>query len=280
MKKLILLGVAASVMLFGGEFEYGSGTFKLKGGLYGLNQEQSTDITTYTLKENHKNIFSSKWYYSYQITWYDSDDLTSTQSSLSYLSTVAPAINYKYQGLDVNIVLGRDFYKTDENQYVSAGILLGVSLPYIDTGKSSSNSDTTDTILDSMKKSKTKIMTYKIGPSINTAYKISKMFSLYLNGTYAYQTGRIKNDYADTDLHVNGSFEEFDMGVKFQPFAKDYKVGFLTLKPRLYMTLGYRYSYWKLKDVKVDITGQNLDFASSDMDMKSSVAYLGIGYSF
>jgi hypothetical protein len=289
MKKLFVLSVAA-IALFAGEIQVGHGTFKLKGGFIGFSQEKSTDITTYSIVENHKNIFSSGWYYGYEFTWYDSDTLTnaqqtivSTAQSMPGMSapTTIPAIDYKYQGLDVNVVLGRDLYSKNENQFFGLGVLLGISLPYIDTGKSSSNNDSlSDSTMNAMEKSKTKISTFKIGPSFKTSFALGGYVSVYANGTYAYQTGRIKNDYANVDTHVNGNFEQFEAGVKFQPFAQNYKLGFITLKPRLYFTLGYRYSYWKLKDVYINVTGVEFNENTTDMNMKTSVVYAGLGYSF
>jgi hypothetical protein len=290
MKKLIVLSVAA-ITLFAGEIQVGHGTFKLKGGFIGFSQEKSTDITTYSVVENHKNIFSSSWYYGYEFTWYDSDTLTNAQQTLVSVApsgligmsapTTIPAIDYKYRGLDANVILGRDLYSKNENQFFGLGVLLGVSLPYIDTGKSSSNNDSlSDSAMNAMEKSKTKISTFKIGPSFQSSFALGRYVSVYANGTYAYQTGRVKNDYVNVDTHVNGNFEEFDTGIKFQPFAHNYKFGFITLKPRLYFTLGYRYTYWKLKNVYVNVTGVEFNENGTDMNMKSSVIYAGAGYSF
>ena len=90
----------------------------------------------------------------------------------------------------------------------------------------------------------------------------------------------MKNSYANSDLDVDGTFQEYDIGIKFQPLKYDKKIGWFTFSPRLYATLGYRYSQWILDDVAIDITGIGANFDKTDFKMKSSIGYFGIGYSF
>ena len=286
--KLSLVCILAT-SLFGGEIDYGKGSFKIKGGFIGLDKQISTDVTTYSLVEQHKNLFSSNWYYKYNLTWYDSKDMVNTQNSINTYSNstqnpitkTTPAIDYRPQGLDVNLVLGRDLSHKNENQYFGVGVLVGISLPWIDSKKDSNNNDNnSDNSMNLMKKSKTKLYTYKIGPSVTTRVALNNFFTIYGSATYAYQTGKIKNNYLKSDLSVNGIFQEYDVGIRFQPFSYDYKLGWITISPRLYATLGYRYTSWKLKDISLDITGANVTFDKSDFEMKANVTYFGIGYSF
>lgn len=281
--KVLALSFLAVATLHASDMQFGKGNFQIKGGFFGLDQELKLDITTYSLVEQHKNIFSSKWYYNYNFTWYDSKQATQAQKSVNSFALTynLPSIDYRIQGLDVNLGIGRDILHKDENNYLGMGLLVGLSTPWIDSKKSSSNNDnTTSTIFKTMKQSKTKIFTYKIGPAIAGRYSLNKYFSVYGSGTIAYQKGTFKNSYANSDLNVNGIFQEYDAGLRFQPFAKDYKLGWLTISPRLYATMGYRYSSWKLNDVNVDIMGTNLNFNVADFEMKSSVGYFGLGYSF
>jgi len=259
-------------LLLASEFQFGSGTFYLKGGFSGLDEEKSTDIKSYSLVENYKKI--SSFYLHYEITWYSSKTLTSAQKTIQTYTnlipttTTIPAIDYEYKGLDVNFVLGKDINN------LGIGILLGLSIPYIDT-KSSSN--TSSTIL---KKSKTKIKTFKIGPSLNGFYQFNQYISAFVNFAYAYQTGKVKNDYLDIDTSIDGSFTQADFNFRFTPFQTKTKIGFLTLNPKLYFTAGYKYNYWIVKDVSIDISGNNIPIPKSDLEFKTSIVYLGIGYSF
>jgi len=288
MKKTALLCIAAVAVLSAAEFEFGHGTFKMKGGFLGLTSEKSADVTSYSLVEQHKNLFSTTWFYKYEITWYDSKDIVNSQKTISDYTLngfaaselTTPITDYDYEGLDVNIVVGKDVVKKDAS-HIGVGVLAGISLPYINTGKDSDdNDDTTSAIFAAMKKSKTKIKTFKLGVNINAKHSFNKFVSVYANASYAYQTGNIKNDYADADYDVDGTFEQYEAALRFTPFSAKKKVLFFTLNPELYFTLGYRYSYWKLKDVAIDITGNGIDFDKTDLDMKTSVVYAGVGYSF
>jgi len=291
-KNIIKIGLVSILCnsLYAGEVQYGHGTFEMNGGFIGLTQDITADINTYSMIEQHKNIASSTWYYKYNFTWYDSDDMIQAQDTINSYSNgflqnpvtkTTPSIDYRLQGLDLNVVLGKDLFHEDENNYFGAGILLGLSIPWIDSKKSDSNNDSTsDNAMNAMKDSKTKMLTYKIGPSITARKSLNKYFTVYGSATYAYQTGSFKNDYAKTDLNVDGIFQEYDFGIRFQPVSIDYEFGWLTISPRLYATLGYRYTSWDLNDIAMDVTGIRTTVNQIDFNMNSSITYVGIGYSF
>jgi len=276
--------------LSAGEIQYGNGTFEMKGGFIGLDQAISENINTYSMIEQHKNIASSTWYYKYNFTWYDSDNMIDTQNTINTypngfaqnpVTKTTPSVDYRFQGLDLNVVLGKDISHTDENNYIGAGILLGISIPWIDSKKSDNNNDAnSDSAMNAMKDSKTEMLTYKVGPSITARKSLNKYFSVYGSATYAYQTGTLKNDYAKTDINVDGIFQEYDFGIRFQPVSSDYEFGWLTISPRLYATLGYRYTSWDLNDIAIDVTGAGTTINKTDFNMNSSTAYVGVGYSF
>lgn len=291
--KISLLSAMAllSVTLNASEFQYAKGTMDIKGGFIGLDSTINADISTYTLTEKHKNIFSTTWYYHYDFTWYDSKKMLNGQQSFNSTSSTLlgstgyiPAINYRLQGLDANLVLGKDLYHKDKRTFFGLGLALGISLPWIDSDSDSSNNNNTTKYakdaMKAMKKSKTQILTYKIGPSINASYAFSKYVMTYLNAMIAYQTGSIKNDYLNSNSHTDGIFQEYDAGIKMQPFAKDFHTKYITLSPRIYATLGWRYVSWKLTDVKLDVTGANVPLPQTDFNSNSSMGYFGIGYDF
>ncbi len=295
--KLLNITLLSTVALFAvtlnaSEFQYAKGRLDMKGGFIGLDSTIDADISTYTLTEKHKNIFSTTWYYHYDFTWYDSkkmlngqQNFNSTSSSLfgsDYNPTGnVPAINYRLQGLDANVVLGKDIYHKNKRTFFGLGLALGVSLPWIDSDKdSSNNNNNTDNTMKLMKKSKTQILTYKIGPSINASYAFNKYVMTYLNAMVTYQTGSIKNNYINTNSHTNGIFQEYDAGIKVQPFAKDFHKSFITLSPRIYASVGWRYVSWKLTDIRLDVTGANVPIPKTDFNSHSSMGYFGIGYDF
>jgi hypothetical protein len=297
MKKSILFILGLSSLTSAVEMEYGSGTFSIEGGFLGLTKSISGDVSTYSLVDRHSNI--GKFFYSYDITWYDSDAIKQAQhtynSSLENSALTTPPMEYRVKGLDINIRLGYDVIHKSEDDFFGAGLLVGVSMPWIDStkGEGDSSQPSLRSMLDSagtttkdmFADSKTEIMTYKIGPSINFQKSINKNISFYGIGSYAYQTGDIKNDYADADFSVDGTFQEYNIGLYFTPFTETFKWGWLTLSPRIYATLGYKYSKWDVDNFIIDTSGKKIDSAtlsplSTDFGMESSIGYFGIGYSF
>jgi len=305
MKKMALIVLSCSTMATAFEIEYGSGDFAMEGGFLGLTGEISTDVSTYSLVDRHTNI--GDFFYSYDLTWYDSKVLKQGQHNYNNFASRAnaflptnspvtiPKMEYRVKGLDVNIRLGYDFIHKDEDNFLGAGILFGLSIPWIDSTKGDDSTPSLGFILDNtsaikdakdmFKKSKTEIMTYKIGPSINLQKSLTKNISIYAIGSYAYQTGTVKNSYADADFTVNGTFQELNMGLYFTPFTERYKWGWLTLSPRVYATLGYKYSRWDMGDMLIDISGvqmssEMLDAFAMKFGMDSSIGYFGLGYSF
>jgi hypothetical protein len=207
--------------------------------------------------------------------------LNSAIASVNNALITIPSLDYRLQGLDVNCVLGKDIYHKDENNFFGIGLMVGISLPWIDSSKSDDNDDSTsDDTMNLMKKSETKIRTFKVGPTISASKSFNKYFMIYGTATYAYQIGTLKNSYADADLNVHGSFQEYDLGVKIEPFAQNYKLGFLTVSPRLYGTVGYRYTKWTLNDIAIDVTGTEQTFQQTDFTSDNSIFYFGIGYNF
>jgi len=277
--KVSLLGLLCS-SLYASEIEVGKGTFEVTGGFYGLDQTATADLTTYSFIEQHAPLFGSQsWFYKYNLSFYDSKDAVEAQSTINTFTTV-PAVEYRLQGLDVNLVLGRDISHQSENDYVGLGVMLGISLPWIDSSDDSDSSSSSNNNNSAIPDTKTEMYTYKIGPSITARKSLSNMFSIYGSATYAYQTGTFKNTDLDVDLTVNGIFQEYDVGIRFQPVSYDTKIGWFNFSPRVYATLGYRYTNWNLKDINIDITGNNQTFTSTDFDMNGKVTYVGFGYSF
>ncbi|SFV64395.1 hypothetical protein MNB_SV-14-607 [hydrothermal vent metagenome] len=298
MRRIVLIG-----LLFGlveaSEFEYGNGTFTMRGGFLGLDESIDTDVSTFSLVERHSNLFSSDFFYSYDLTWYDSKTLKQAQhtynNSSSQFNTMLglnnnenmkiPAIEHLVQGLDANVKFGYDILHKDKDNYFGIGLLVGVSIPWIDSSKDNNNQDDLG-YKDYFKDTKTKINTYKIGSSINFQKSlISDKLSIYGIGSFAYQTGSIDNDYMDSELTVNGTFQEYNIGLYYTPFTQTYQWGWLKLSPRIYGTVGYKYSKWDVDDVAIDMSGAKLSSNTlnpmeTKFSMETSVAYAGVGYSF
>ncbi len=307
MSKIGLSLVVLSALLTAAEFQYGSGTFNLNGGFMkqGLSGTMSTDIDTFSLVERHSNIVGTDGFYSYDVMWMDSKTLKQAQQDYNNLAGQAnsfipssspwkiPTMDYRVKGLDVNFRAGYDVIHKNEDNFLGLGVLVGLSIPWIDSSSSATpsgdminmvleNQDSALSLVDLFKKTKTSMMTYKIGPSVNFQKTLNKNLSIYGIGSIAYQTGYIKNDYIDSEFSVNGTFQELNAGLYFTPFTDTYKWGWLTLSPRLYATLGYKYSKWDVDDITIDIYKNSikLDPMIMKFGMDSSVGYVGVGYSF
>jgi hypothetical protein len=282
MKKILISLGLLTTLINASEFQYGNGTFEMEGGFIGLNKTLSTDISIYSLVEKHKNLFGSKFFYGYNLTYYQADKVTNKQENIQYITPVTiPAIDYKYEGFDIGATLGYDVLSKDETNKLGVGLYIGVSLPYIETNKSDDNDDdSSDDIFDAMKKTKTDILTMKIGPTIDGIKSLNKYLSIYGSATIAYQFGYMKNDYANSDINVDGIYQEYDIGLKFMPFKENYKFKYLTLSPRIYATIGYKYTSWLMKDVAIDVTGVGVNLQNTDFKMNTSNMYFGFGYSF
>ena len=119
MKKKAGVLLILTSFVFGGEFDFGRGQFSLKGGFLGLNKEKTTSVISYSISQQHKNIFSTDFFYKYNISWYQSSEIKNAQQTVSVYSNnvltalTTPATDYKYEGLDANLILGRDVYKND-----------------------------------------------------------------------------------------------------------------------------------------------------------------------
>jgi len=288
LSSVVLLALGMTV-LNAGEVQIGKGTFEINGGFSGLDTTVQADVQSYSMVEQHAPLLgSNSWFYKYNLTWYDSDDMVAAQNSINTTlnqffpnTKTTPSIDYRLQGLDVNLGLGKDVYHKNKNEYLGVAFVTGLSIPWIDSKKDSNNNDsTTDDTMALMKNSKTEIATYKAGLGVTGRVPLNEYISFYGSGTYAYQNGTFKNDYAKSDLDVNGIFQEYDVGMRFQPVSYDKKIGWFTFSPRLYATLGYRYTDWKLKDINVDVTGTGAISPQTDFTMDSSIYYFGLGYSF
>ena len=313
MKKIAISLIALSIISIASEIEHGTGTFSMKGGFLGLTSSIGTDVSTFSLVERHSSLPSTNFFYGYDFTWYDSETLkqaqhtynniTSTANNFSSrflpntLSTYAkiPSMDYRVKGLDANIKVGYDVLHEDQDNFLGLGLLVGLSMPWIDSSTNDDVApsfgfirDNAGTLLQSadyFKSSKTKLMTYKIGPSITFQKSLNEKLSVYGVGSFAYQTASIKNDAINSKFSVNGTFQEYNIGLYFTPFTEEYQWGWLRLSPRIYGTLGYKYSKWDLDKMVINISGAEL---SSDIleplgmkfAMDSSIGYVGIGYSF
>ncbi len=300
------------LLLQAAEIQYGKGIFGMKGGFLGLSSRIESDISTFAFKNEHSS--AGNLYYGYDITWLDSDQLRQKQKQYNSLAgiltnkasdylwkktkqkaIVLPEMKYRVKGLDANLRLGYDIIHQDDYNYLGVGLLLGVSAPIVDADKGDSVTpdlgnlyNEAGYILKAQKmfaKSKTKFLTYKLGPTISFQKSIlANRFSIYGTASYALQNAKIKNTYAHLNSKTNGSYQSYDIGLKFTPFPNSSKDTFL-FNSNLHITAGYRYNKWKSKNAIFDISGNQIDSKllspfKKKFEMDSSTTYAGLSYSF
>jgi len=311
MNKIILLLIAFPLISTASEIEYGTGTFSMKGGFLGLTGTIGTDVFTYSFVERHSNLPATNFFYAYDFTWYDSETLKQAQHTYNNITSTAnnfsssflpntlssyakiPTMTYRVKGLDTNLKAGYDVIHEDQDNFLGLSLLIGLSMPWIDSSRDAvpdfsfirNNLGNILNATDYFKSSKTSVKSYKIGPSVTLQKSLNKKLSVYGSGSFAYQTASVENDYIDSKFSVNGTFQEYNIGLYFTPFTEEYQWGWLKLSPRIYGTLGYKYSKWDLDKMVINTSGAEL---SSDIleplgmkfGMDSSIGYVGIGYSF
>lgn len=301
MKKTALILLSFSTFLTATEFQYGDGTFSMEGGFLGLTGAINTDITSYSLVQRHSNI--GDFFYGYDLTWYDSDVMKQGQYTYNNISSAInnmlphssplsiPSIEHRFKGLDANIRLGYDIINENEDNFLGLGLLIGLSIPIITSSFEKSLNHKSQKVSDPvnsneyMEKSETKIKTYKIGPTFSFQKSFNEKLSIYGTGSYTYQTGEVKNKYADSKYSVDGTFQEYNLGLYFTPFTETYEWGWFTLSPRIYATIGYKYAKWDVDEMAINISDNELhsdilDPFAMKFSMDTSVGYLGVGYSF
>ena len=276
-----------------GEIEYGIGNMELQGGFFGLNGKISDKITTYTIKNEHTNLFNSKFNINYKISWYDSgkvdqgiasyNGFANSTNTVTQGAFTLPAINYKVKGLDADIGIGWDIVHAGNHDYLSIGPDIGISSPVLDaTSSSSSNSGSSSSgQLLSFISSNTNIWTYKIGGQIRASKSLNQYLYIYASSVYAYQTARVENKTIGLNVQLDGRFNENEIGIRLQPLEYKYKItSWFSINPELYFTAGWRYSQWTLDKMSVDLFNTGIPLSPSKFQMTSSASYVGIGYLF
>lgn len=276
-----------------GEIETGNGTMSMEGGFLGLHGKISDDVMIYTMKTEHQNTFIKHLNYSYKISWYDSKKINQTLSTYNqtvtdingntYNALDIPSMDYRIRGLDADVGLGWNIIDLGPHDYFSFGADIGISTPWIESiqSSSSSNSGSSNPLAILYGTGNTKIWTYKVGPQMKVSKSLTSYLSLYGSAIYAYQYASLKNSSIGLRSFVDGTFTESELGLRYQPLEKKYRVtSWFSLSPQLYFTTGVRYSKWTLHDVAINLFDQNIPLPKSELKVKSSATYLGIGYSF
>jgi len=274
---IILSGVSQAI-----DIRYGQGNFEW-GSTIASNADGSIllDDRVYSIDEHHQNLDDSAWYYFGSMDIHSSRQLdTMTDISNSLLSiipnapdTIAPfPSSFTASGIDIDIGIGYDVYQ-DDRSYFGVGLMTGLTTPMMEVTNYVDSGNHINTLLY---QTNTEIETYKFGVTMQGAYNLAEIFSLYSSITLAMQTGNMSNDIINNDLDIMGTYSSFDIGLKY--FLTDLS----GQESDFYAKVGYAYKYWNLDDIGPladeiytdDITSMAITEITNDY------IYLGIGYSF
>jgi len=244
-----------------------------------------------TLKQQQPNLLSTDLFYNVSLSTYRSSRFQNETNSLSTLGggdISLPETNFDWQGLDAQVTLGYDLIKKSPTDYFGVGLTLGIAAPYIDnTGRATGLISETSTLVPTgttqsvdLFASKTEFNGHKLGPKILFGKSLNRLASVYGEVSYAWQNMQVKNSTLDFSTNVDGDYFSYELGMRYQPYTSKKDIGFMTLEPSLYFTVGVNYSQSSLDSLKVDLSGQQFKLDSGKMDMSSTTLNFGVGYSF
>jgi len=264
------------------DIRYGQGNFEWGSDITNItNSSLILDDRIFGINEHHQNLNDSTWYYFGNLNIHDSRQLDTTGDiSSSILSlipdspdSIAPfSSSFVASSVDLDIGIGYDIYQ-DDRSYFGFGLMTGFSTPSMQNRNSIDSGNYIDTLFI---ETNTDMETYKFGVTMQGAYNLAEIFSLYSSIMLAMQTGSMSNDIINNDLDVMGTYSSFDIGVKY--FLTDLS----GQESDFYAKLGYAYKYWNLDDIESSANGAyTTDITSlATTEITSDYLYLGIGYNF
>lgn len=274
----LVLAVSSSSAL---DIRYGQGDFEWSASALGIEKSITLDDKIISINEQHKNIGDTQWYYFGNLDIHSSDRLdtiTDIADDVSDLLPIEPSdiapfpSSYEVSGVDLDIGIGYDLYR-DQRGYFGIGVVTGLSTPFMEMKNYLEAADYINTLLED---TSTDVETYKFGVTVQMAYNLAEIFSVYATGIYAMQTGSISNELISSDFDVTGTYASFDVGVKY------YLTNLSGDESNFYAKLGYTYKHWVVDDIDGSIGGFIMPniLTNAEIDMTSDYVYIGIGYNF
>lgn len=281
MKRFVLplvLMVSSSQAL---DLRYGQGDFEWSASALGYDSSIIVDDKIFSINEQHKNIGDGPWYYFGNIDIHSSkqlDAMTDIADNISNLLPIAPddvapfPTTYELSGLDMDIGVGYDLYQ-DDRSFFGIGVMTGFSTPFMEM---KNYLESAEALNDLLNDTSTDVETYKLGISLQAAYNLAEIFSIYGTAIFAYQTGTLDNELIQSSLDVTGTYTAFDIGVKY------YLTNLSGEESNFYAKLGYAYKDWTIDDISGSLGGFDVPNLLSVVETEMTVdyIYLGIGYNF
>jgi hypothetical protein len=265
------------------EFKVGKGSYDTDFSVKSfLNYNTTHDTLVFTLSQPHTSIGESALFYYGDFEFLTSDTKNRSVEFANYdyplIGRANDMVNnfmgmfpvdgdYEAIGFDIDMGAGYDVWREGES-YLGIAINVGATLPTIDARDLSSK---IDFVYDLIERWDLDLMTYKIGPSFKGAYMLAPEVSLYGSFSFGFQTGEVDSGLFKSSVDVDGDYNALDLGIKYKPNTAPY-----------YVKLGYTRKHWNIDSVDVNLYNifEADIFKPFDMELESSVVYLGMGYHF
>ncbi len=295
--KIITTSLLICATLQSAEIRIGTGSFGWDMGIGNfMDADFDIDMNVISIANSHDNFSNSPFYFFYDADIYSSDYMdkktTMMTRPLTHEFPVFGSVNdaidkytpipvpseYKVSGFDLNLGVGYDLYKVNEN-YIGVGVVTGLSLPMMKMKDLKKTAEMTYRFLE---KTDTDISTYKLGASVQAGVEIVPKLLLHGSASFGYQTGKIENGWIDSSFDVDGGFKTLNVALKYTPWSSHKDLGWINLDPKLYFTAGFTHKSWTVDEGQVDMfnTFSKEVFKRMDLDFDTTYSYIGIGYDF
>ncbi len=274
----LLLVVSSSQAL---DLRYGQGDFEWSGSALGFESSVIVDDQIFSINEQHKNISGEPWYYFGNIDIHSSKQLETITDRADGIFNLLPIhqddvalfpTTYELSGFDIDIGAGYDLYE-DDRSFWGIGVVTGFSTPFMEM---KNYLESAKALNDLLNDTSTDVETYKLGISLQGAYNLAEIFSIYGTAIFAYQTGSLENELIQSSFDVTGTYTAFDIGAKY--YLTDLSGG----DSNFYAKLGYAYKDWTIDDISGSLGAFDVPnlLSVAETDMNIDYIYLGIGYNF
>jgi hypothetical protein len=183
-------------------------------------------------------------------------------------------VDFKMRGFDLLLGAGYDLFTAPDGSYIGLGAATGISMPYIETKQPKNDAQNT---LKLLKETKTKIMSYKLMPTLQGALRITPWLSAGAMAAYGVQYGSLENDYLKSSADFDGTVFQSDLYLQLTPLPQNHWYSNVSL------TAGYRYNDWQVNSMNISMADGLVthDFAREmEMQFHSNYWYAGTGWRF
>ncbi len=297
MKRVAAVWFVFALSLFGAELRLGESSFDWRMDIAGfMHGGVEMDVDVVSLDNSHDNFGDTKWYYGYGIDLYGSDfvdrmttlatypltyefpQFGSLNDAIDRYTMVPIPSEYKIRGLDLDFTLGYDFFRSG-GWLIAGGVDTGISMPVMKMKNLKKTAQMTYKLLEA---TDTKVVTYKFAPAFFVRYAFDDRWRLSGRVVFGIQKGTLENDWFRSSIDIDGRYRILDLNLRYRPLHTRKDLGWITLSPALWFTVGYTRKRWEMDEVKVDMSDilEVSTMGELKIDIRSNRIYFGAGVDF